>query len=222
MALKVIGSGLGRTGTLSLKLALEQLGLGPCHHMVEVFMNPQSVPLWVAAGAGQPDWNAIFGAYQSMVDYPGAKFWRQLMDFYPDAKVVHSVRDPDRWFESTQATIFSPTSPATNPPPGPMQEFFAMVTAELKGHLHDRDFMVDHFKRHTAEVLATVPKDRLLVFEAAHGWEPLCAFLGVPVPGTPFPRENSRQDFQARVSGAGSGPPDPAAIKAALEEARGH
>ena len=103
MALKVIGSGLGRTGTLSLKLALEQLGLGPCHHMVEVFMHPESIPLWVAAGAGKADWPAIFSGYQSMVDYPGCKFWRELIDYYPDAKVLHSIRDPERWFESTQA-----------------------------------------------------------------------------------------------------------------------
>ena len=116
MALKVIGSGLGRTGTMSLKLALEQLGLGPCHHMVEVFAHPESIPLWIAAGAGKPDWDAIFAGYQAMVDYPGCKFWRELMDYYPDAKVLHSLRDPDKWFDSTQATIFAPGSGAGAPP----------------------------------------------------------------------------------------------------------
>lgn len=219
MTMKVIGSGLGRTGTFSLKLALEQLGFGPCHHMVEVFTHPESVPLWMDAGAGAPDWDAVFAGYQSMVDFPGCKFWRELMDFYPDAKVLHSVRDPQRWFESTQATIFAPGGPV-DLAEGPMGEFFAMVTSEYRGRLHDRDFMVDCFNRHTEAVLAAVPKDRLLVFEASQGWEPLCGFLGAPVPETPYPRENTREDFQTRTA-AGSGPPDPAAIKAAWEKKNG-
>ena len=221
MALKIVGSGLGRTGTMSLKLALEQLGLGPCHHMVEVFMHPESVPLWIAAGAGKPDWDAIFDGYQSMVDHPGCRFWRELMDYYPDAKVIHTQRDPERWFASTQATIFAPGSPAASAE-GPMAAFFASVTAQYQGRLNDHDFMIEYFNRHTEEVTSTVPKERLLVFEAAQGWEPLCAFLGVPVPATPYPRENSTADFQARVANAGSGPPDPAAVKAVLDEARGH
>ena len=220
MALKVIGTGLGRTGTMSLKLALEQLGLGPCHHMVEVFMNPQSVPLWLAAGAGHPDWDAIFAGYRSMVDYPGCKFWRELMDFYPDAKLVHSVRDADDWFESTQATIFAPGSLVDNAPE-PMRAFFNMVVSDFGERLHDRAFMTDYFKHHTEEVLATAPKDRLIVFEAAQGWAPLCEFLGVPAPDAPFPKENSRAEFQARTSAGHGAPPDPAAIKAALEQAAG-
>ncbi len=220
MTLKVIGSGLGRTGTLSLKLALEQLGLGPCHHMVEVFMHPESIPLWVAAGAGKADWDAIFAGYQSVVDYPGCRFWRELIDYYPDAKVLHSTRDPERWFESTQATIFAPGSAIDNPPE-PMRPFLEVVANEFAGRIHDRNFMVDYFKRHDEAVLATVPKDRLLVFEATQGWAPLCAFLGVPMPTAPFPRENSRADFQARMeSREADGPPDPAAIKAMLDRAK--
>src|SRR5258706_3532633 len=160
MGLKVIGSGLGRTGTLSTKLALEQLGFGPCHHMVEVFMHPESIPLWVAAGAGQGDSPAIFADYQSVVDYPGCRFWRELMDVYPDAKVLHSTRDPQRWFESTQATIFAPGSALDNPPE-PMRPFFEVLAKELAGHLHDRGFMLDYFNRHTDAVLAAVAKDRL-------------------------------------------------------------
>jgi len=218
MALKVIGSGLGRTGTMSLKLALEQLGLGPCHHMVEVFMHPESVPLWMAAGAGKPDWDAIFADYQSMVDYPGCKFWRQLMDHYPDAKVLHSLRDPDKWFDSTQATIFAPGSGALNAP-GPMRGFFDMVMSDFGGRQHDRAFMVEHFKRHTDQVVASVPKDRLLVFEASQGWEPLCEFLGVTAPDTPYPRENTTADFQARAAG---GPRDPEEIKSMMDQARPH
>ena len=99
MALDVVGSGLGRTGTKSLQTALSMLGFGPCHHMVEVFKQPESLALWIEAGAGRPDWDAIFAGYRSMVDYPGAAYWRELAAYYPKAKVLHSVRDPDQWFE---------------------------------------------------------------------------------------------------------------------------
>ena len=198
MGLKVIGSGLGRTGTLSTKLALEQLGFAPCHHMVEVFMRPASVPLWIAAGQGKPDWDAIFGDFEAMVDHPGCAFWRDLADFYPDAKVLHTVRDPDKWFDSTQATIFNPDRPG--PPGGDMKVFFDQLHGWYGGDIHDRAFMVDFFRRHTEAVVAGVPKDRLLVFNVTEGWETLCAFLDVPVPETPYPRENSTQEFQSRVA----------------------
>ncbi len=219
MALKVIGSGLGRTGTMSTKLALEQLGLR-CHHMVEVFMNPASVPLWVAAGEGRPDWDAIFDGYEAMVDHPGCAYWRELMVHYPDAKVLHTVRDPDKWFDSTQATIFSKENMARGDgdPSIPMVKFFKQLRAFYGGDMNDRAFMTDFFRRHTERVVAGVPKDRLLVFEVAQGWEPLCEFLGVPVPDSPYPRENTTEQFQQRM--AGGGPPDPAAIKAIVEGAR--
>lgn len=209
MGLKVIGSGLGRTGTLSTKLALEQLGFAPCHHMVEVFMHPDTLPLWIAAGEGHPDWEAIFGDFSAMVDHPGCAHWRELADVYPDAKVLHTVRDPDKWFDSTQATIFNPERPG--PPGGPMKTFLDQLYGWYGGDIHDRGFMTDFFRRHTEAVVAGVPKDRLLVFNVAEGWEPLCAFLGVPVPGTPYPRENSTQEFQARVAD-GQMPVDPAKI----------
>ena len=218
MALKVIGSGLGLTGTMSTKLALEQIGFGPCHHMVEVFMHPESLPLWIAAGEGEPDWDAIFAGYTSMVDHPGCAYWRQLMDHYPDAKVLHTVRDPDKWFESTQATIFAPGRAPGRPggpggDGGPMQVFFEQLHRFYGGDIHDRAFMLDFFRRHTEAVVAGVPKDRLLVFEVAQGWEPLCTFLGAPVPDTPYPRENTTEQFQARTMSSA----DPAAVRAQME-----
>jgi hypothetical protein len=203
MAIKVFGTGLGRTGTMSLKLALEQLGLGPCHHMVEVFKRLESLPMWIAAGAGKPDWNAIFAEFRSAVDYPSCKFWRELMVFYPEAKMIHTVRDPESWFQSTQATIFAPGTMLMGEE-GPLAPFFKIVTGDYERRTGDRDFMIDYFRRHTQTVLATVPKDRLLVFNASDGWGPLCAFLDVPVPDAPFPRENSTEEFQARFL---SGPP---------------
>ncbi|ODT87776.1 sulfotransferase family protein [Phenylobacterium sp. SCN 70-31] len=204
MGLKVIGSGLGRTGTLSTKLALEQLGFR-CHHMAEVFMNPASIPLWVEAGRGRGDWDAIFDGYEAMVDHPGCCYWRELMDRYPDAKVLHTVRDPDKWFDSTQATIFSPHRP--HPDQEPMKTFFDQINAFYGGDMHDRGFMTDFFRRHTETVVAAVPKDRLLVFDVREGWDPLCAFLGVPTPDTPYPRENSTEQFQSRA-GSGKAPLD--------------
>jgi len=198
MTLKIIGSGMGRTGTKSLQTALNMLGLGPCHHMVEVFAHPETIPLWIEAGAGRPDWEAIFAGYQSVVDYPGAAFWRELAVFYPDAKILHSVRDPDAWFDSTQATIFSPdgiaaTALAANQQPA--ASFFMSFSAPFVAHLHDRAFMTDYFRRHTEAVKAAIPPERLLVHEVGSGWDPLCQFFGVPVPAEPYPSENSRAAF---------------------------
>lgn len=197
MTLQVIGTGLGRSGTSSLKLALEQLGLGPCHHMTEVFAHTETVPLWNAAGEGRPDWAAIFAGYASAVDYPAAAFWREITAHYPAAKVIHTVRDPGAWFESTQATIFAPTSMAREAPPA-FKTFFAHVTAAFGKHIADRAFMIEAFERHTREVLETIAPERLLVFEAAMGWAPLCAFLGLPTPDTAFPAVNSRAEFQSQ------------------------
>ncbi len=203
MTLQVIGTGLGRTGTMSLKLALEQLGLAPCHHMIEVFKRMESVPLWVAAGAGKPDWDAIFAEFRAAVDYPSCKFWRELMAYYPQAKMIHTVRDPESWFQSTQATIFAPGNISMSED-GPLAAFFQIVSGGYEGRTGDHDFMIEYFRRHTETVLAAVPNDRLLMFKVSDGWEPLCAFLGVPVPDTPFPRENSTEEFRARFL---SGPP---------------
>jgi hypothetical protein len=205
MALKIVGTGLGRTGTKSLQSALNMLGLGPCHHMVEVFAQPQSAGLWVEAAKGRPDWEAIFAGYQSVVDYPGAQFWRELTAYYPHAKVLHTVRDPDQWFDSTQVTIFSPEGPARRP--SSMTEFFNIFLNSFGGHLHDRAFMTDHFRKHTSEVVRAIPAERLLVYEVSQGWGPLCEFLGVRVPDEPFPAQNSRAEFIARAQSDGPRPP---------------
>jgi hypothetical protein len=199
MALKIIGTGLGRTGTKSLQAALNLLGFGPCHHMVEVFAHPESAPLWIEAGKGRPDWEAIFAGYCSVVDYPGAQFWRELVAYYPQAKVLHSIRDPDEWFDSTQVTIFSPQGPARRP--SSMTEFFNIFLNSFGTRLHDRAFMTDYFRKHTREVVRAIPAERLLVYEVSQGWGPLCEFLDVKVPGEPFPAQNSRAEFIARLQG---------------------
>ena len=153
--------------------------------------------MWIAAGAGKPDWDAIFAGYGAMVDYPGAHYWRELAAYYPDAKVLHTIRDPDEWFDSTQATIFNPQGMATRP--GPLAEFFASFIGGFRDHMNDRAAMTDYFRRHDEEVRRSIPPERLLVYQTGQGWEPLCRFLDVPVPDVPYPNENSRAEFIARV-----------------------
>jgi hypothetical protein len=212
MTLSVIGAGFGRTGTMSLKLALEQLGVGPCYHMVEVFKNPQAPTWWAEAADGKPDWAKIFQGYSSTVDWPNATFYAELADAYPQAKVILTERDPEAWFASTQATIF-----AGGVPPDidqPFAQMFRKVIARLFDfRMDDHDHVIEVYKRHNAQVRAGIPADRLLVYEVARGWEPLCGFLGVPVPDTPMPKVNSTEEFRAmRASGIipGGGAPPPA------------
>jgi hypothetical protein len=216
MTMKLIGVGLGRTGTASLKMALERIGFGPCYHMSELLLDPTRAPLWVAAAEGQPDWRAIFQGYVATVDYPGCSFWRELARTYPESKLLLSVRDADSWFESTQETIFSPTmsSMLTD---SPLRMFFEKtVWKDFGDRVHERAFMVDYFKHHNAAVQAAVPAERLLVYEVGQGWEPLCQFLGVPVPEAPFPRINTREEHQRLQALIRSGP----AGEAGFEEVR--
>ncbi len=203
MSLEVIGAGYGRTGTLSLKLALEQLGLGPCFHMSEAIANPACIPGWVDAVRGRPDWERLFAGYRATVDHPGCVFYRELAALHPRAKVILTVRDASDWFESTQATVFSPTMRQRVADPL-FKEFLTGTCWGLFGDgIDDRAFMIEAFERHTAEVKREIAADRLLIFEVSQGWEPLCRFLGVDVPATPFPRVNSRAEMAAMLAVAG-------------------
>jgi hypothetical protein len=200
MSLAVIGAGLGRTGTLSLKLALEQLGLGPCYHMKEVFEHLDAhVPLWRrAAGGDARVWDTVFDGYRSAVDFPAASFYRQLADYYPEAKVVLTMRDPERWYQSFIETIHRPLSGLL---PDHLSDWGKMVRATIldpvfSGDVSDKDHVIECFKRHNDKVVRTVPSERLLVYEVSQGWAPLCKFLGMGVPETPFPKVNSTQEFK--------------------------
>jgi hypothetical protein len=209
MALKVIGAGLGRTATFSLKFALEHLGFGPCYHMSEVFAGGRrNVPLWLDAVQGTPKWDAIFAGYSSTTDYPACTYWRELADFYPDAKVILTVRDPDSWFDSVSETIFSEQMqrPLVGTPLETMMR--GTIFDAFDGRAKDRAFMTDWFKRRNQQVIDALPPERLLVFSPKEGWTPLCSFLGVPVPDSPFPRVNSR-DEMAELAKQGGLPPDP-------------
>jgi hypothetical protein len=196
MTLKVIGAGFGRTGTLSLKLALEQLGFGPCYHMVEVFKNPQAPQWWVDAADGRPDWATIFGGYNATVDWPNATFYAELAEAYPEAKVILTERDPEAWFASTQATIFPYDEPPNDD--APFNQMFRKVIGALFDYrMRDHDHVIDVYLRHNAEVRRRIPPERLLVYEVAQGWAPLCAFLDVPVPEAPMPAVNTTEQFRA-------------------------
>lgn len=224
MALKIIGAGLGRTGTLSLKFALERLSFGPCHHMAEVWVNfADQVPKWLDVVNGKPDWDAVFDGYVSAVDYPACTYWRELAALYPDAKIILSVRNPESWFSSVNTTIFSEAM-LGRLAQGPLKAFFdGAVIADFGDRIGDRDFMIDYFERRTRDIIAEVPPERLLVFEAKEGWAPLCNFLGVPVPDVPFPRVNSREEMLERMVGAETqqaGPPP--GIDAMMTAARAH
>ena len=193
MTIEVIAAGLGRNGTLSMKFALEALGLGPCHHMTEVLAyRTRQVPLWLDTASGSPDWDAIFDGYRSTSDYPSATYWREIADRYPDAKVVLTTRDPDAWFDSVSDTIFAPRmmeSMAGTPVAAMMR---ATIFDPLGCDPGDRARVTDWYARRNAEVVRGIAPERLFVFDPREGWGPLCRFLGVAVPNLPFPRANRR------------------------------
>ncbi len=202
--LRVIGAGFGRTGTMSLKVALEQLGLGPSYHMTELVHNPSHPEQWAAAGRREPiDWHQLYRRYRSTVDWPGCLFYRELADSFPQAKVILTVRDPDRWYDSVLNTLFSLKTAtdsylATQPEASrPVIFYNSRIWDEVfGGRFADRAHAIEVYRRHNAEVRATVPADRLLVYQVSQGWQPLCEFLQLPVPDQAFPHLNDRQAFR--------------------------
>lgn len=209
MPLDVIGAGFGRTGTQTLKLALERLGFDPCHHMTEVLDNPGQLDFWNRAAAGEPvDWEEVYGNYRATVDWPGCHFYAELAERYPRAKVLLSLRDPEEWYASMDQTILVGMRQMRLDQPVPRDHpmyFGAVIVGQqdLGGDL-SKDEVIAAFERHNEAVRRTIPADRLLEFRSSDGWEPLCAFLGVPVPGEPFPRTNARENFAAHIDKARS------------------
>jgi len=208
MTLQVIGSGFGRTGPKSLKAALERLGYGPCHHMHEVVENPGQVQHWqrLAAG-GQVEWAEVFADYNSQVDWPGAHVWRELAEAFPRAKIVHTVRPEEKWWASFNKTIGKLMARYKEIPLPPHIRDMLSAWNDLAGKstfggvLDDKEAGLAAYRRRTEDVRAALPSDRLLVFDVAEGWEPLCSFLGVEVPDEPFPHHNLRADFWEVLGG---------------------
>jgi hypothetical protein len=199
MTLKVIGAGFGRTGTLSLKLALEQLGFNKCHHMIEVFQDEQQQQYWHDAAFGKTmNWDDVFEGFAASVDFPSCAYYEQLMAYYPEAKVVLSLRDPDSWFASATNTIFNSMDKSADSDSIQSQMVTKLILQDTFGGKHrDAEHAKAVFNAHNEKVQSVVPKDRLLVFEAKMGWAPLCEFLGVSVPDTDYPRTNSTDEFNA-------------------------
>lgn len=213
--IEVIGAGWGRTGTNTLMTALEILGFDPCYHMLKVFKYSHA-DFWRRAYLGEKvDFDEVFGPnkVRASCDFPSAYLWKEQLKKYPDAKVILTVRDPEKWYESCMKTIFvmmagNPNAPlgvkvvnflGMGPIPGFIPMTRAMNAKVFKGNIFERS-VIEEFKAYNESVKADCPKDKLLVFEVSQGWEPLCAFLGVPVPDVPFPRVNDTAEFQSHIN----------------------
>jgi Sulfotransferase domain len=208
--MQVIGAGFGRTGTMSLKGALEQIGFGPSFHMIDVARQPELLPQWQAAVDGEPvDWTRVFDGWESTVDWPACTFWEEIWQVFPDAKVLLSVRDPEAWYASCRKSIHASAQAAVK---GELEGGSVEVSPEamklingliwngtFEGRFDDKAFAIDVFNRHNEDVKGKVPADKLLVYEISEGWEPLCDFLEVPVPETSMPHLNDATSFRAMV-----------------------
>ncbi len=217
MTLKVIGAGMARTGTSSLKAALEELGFGPCYQMRELLSHPEQVTFWSQASWVKAiDWDELFQDYRATVDFPSYRYYYQLLQYYSDAKVILTVRDPQAWYESALNTIYQVVEPQTGQkflktlkrPDSPrtrnLERVWSLVEKELwqsdfQGKFADKQYAIEVFNQHVEEVKQNVPSKRLLVYQITEGWESLCRFLDVPVPNQPFPRLNERATFKQRV-----------------------
>jgi hypothetical protein len=200
MPLAVVGAGVGRTGTHSLKLALEQLLGGPCHHMLEILGNPEQAPAWIDAIEGRPvDWSKMLEGYRAIVDWPGGAFWRELLDANPDALVLLSVRDAEKWYQSASNTIFL-TFDHLPPEMAPwMNSVRKLLHDRFSDEFDDPKAMIDAFERHNEAVRREVPASQLLEWQPSDGWAPICARLDLPVPAEPFPVTNTTDEFRTMI-----------------------
>ncbi len=201
--LAVIGAGFGRTGTLSLKQALERLGFDACYHMAEVATHPEHADLWLRAWRGEDVWDTLFAGYRAAVDWPAAAFWPRLVERYPDAKVLLSLRDSESWFKSASSTIFQSMEHARRSPDERLRTRLKMANEIIRegtfgGRLMDRDHAIAIYEANVAKVRAEVPADRLIEFRASDGWTGLCEPLGLPAPDEPYPWVNTSEEFLDR------------------------
>jgi hypothetical protein len=198
MALSLIGAGFGRTGTLTIKTALEMIGFGPCHHMGEVLANPSQRTLWrgVVASGQPPEWETILAGYKSAVDWPSAHYWRELSQFYPSAKIILTVRSSESWYASFSKTILPHIVEGNDPETLGVKLINKVV---FGGRPDDRAHAISVYEKNNSDVQKAFSGDRLLVYELGAGWEPLCRFLDVPIPEAAFPRTNSAEDFGATI-----------------------
>lgn len=217
--LRLINAGLGRTGTTSLKVALERLGFGPCYHMFDIVNNEERLGQWekIVCDAQRPDWEAVFDGYTSAVDGPCAIYYRQLIEAFPEAKVMLTVRDAERWYRSTYDTLYQFALNGGGDETHSMRSRVYRLTSTMTwnglfdGRFSEKDYAIKVFRRHNQEVIHTVGPENLLVYDVKDGWEPLCAFLGVDVPPEDFPRVNDTESMRKRIRqmSGGAGPVTP-------------
>jgi sulfotransferase family protein len=199
MDLQVIGPAFGRTGTMSFKEALDQLGFGPTYHMFEVYEHTGHTELWTRAiHGGRLDLDTLFAGYRSVVDWPACSFWKQIKAAHPKAKVVLTQRDPDSWFDSITHTVFQAIRSHSEDENLNLWRVQTrkLILEDTFGNDLSREHVIKVMRGHERDVIASVPRNELLLFDVADGWEPLCAFLDVPVPDTPFPHANAAADFR--------------------------
>jgi hypothetical protein len=205
MALSVVGAGFGRTGTMSLKQALETLGVGRCYHMMEVARNPGHVAEWNEIADGARDrWDEVFEGYAATVDWPACRYWRELAEHYPEAKILLSLRDAEGWYDSVRDTLYPVMQRGDAAVRAAAEPVLAMarkivLQRTFDDRFEDREHAIAVFEQHNAAVRAAFPDERLLVYRPGDGWEPLCRFLDRPVPSEPFPHVNSRDELRERV-----------------------
>lgn len=226
--LKLINAGLGRTGTTSLKVALDRLGFGPCYHMFDIVSSEARLDQWVkiVCDGQRPDWDAVFDGYSSAVDGPCALYYRQLMAAFPEAKMILTVRDAERWYQSTYDTLYQFALRNEGTPPEAQSQLYRMTdtmtwTGLFGGRFADKDHAIDVFSKHNQEVVHHVEPDNLLVYDVKQGWEPLCAFLGVDVPPEGFPHVNDTASMRTLLGrvGSGAGPVSPDWTRQAARQA---
>lgn len=214
MSLHIIGAGVGRTGTMSLKLALERLLGGPCYHMVAVFDRADHVEAWHRAAQGDlPDWAELMSGYRAAVDWPACSFWPELSAAFPDAHVLLSVRDADDWWHSADRTIFAASRrprPDDAAHAAQRDMALAVIGSRFTPRWSEEDPAKDAYRAWNEHVRETVPAERLVEWRPGDGWGPLCAALGVARPDEPFPHANTTDEFRQMVGLDGPGPRDPA------------
>jgi hypothetical protein len=210
MTLQIIGAGFGRTGTLSLKTALEILGYNKCHHMMEVATNADQVDYWlrIAENREVPSWDEVFEGYRATTDFPACNYYAALAESYPHAKVILTVRDEDSWYRSVMDTIWQVWQvipgwlTAAIPRLRKLQKAVGLIVWQgtFAGRANDAEYTKSVFRAHNQQVQETIPADRLLVFEVKEGWQPLCTFLDVPVPDQLFPHVNDTAEMKRRIA----------------------
>ena len=199
MSIRVIGAGVGRTGTASLKAALEMLLGGHCYHMYEVSARPDDIRVWHQAALGKmPDWHAFLQDWTAAVDWPASAHWHELARAFPEALIVLSYRDAESWWESASNTIFPVCIRAPDSPWRRMT--WDMLKYRFTDDIENRGAAIAAYEAHNAHVRAAAPKERLIEWQASDGWAPLCSALAAPVPDTDFPCTNTAAEFRRRIA----------------------